>query len=148
MEVVTCKTFLLKKKSFEWGGPSIRGNFICCSTSLFVRKKHKLMEKCVFHYLHLDVKNAPLLLNLLLDSCHGLVEDRQPLRALQSGGGHHVTWRSNQIDLQNGLRCQRCVHSTRSQKRLKRVIVTLIGMASVEQFSPALRASFTASMPS
>lgn len=70
------------------------------------------MEKCAFHYLHLDVKNAPLLLNLLLDSCHGLVEDRQALRALQSGGGHHVAWRSDQVDLQNDSQCQRCVHST------------------------------------
>lgn len=106
------------------------------------------MEKCVFHYLHLDVKNAPLLLNLLLDSCHGLVEDRQALRALQSGGGHHVTWRSDQVDLQNGTQHQRCVRSTGRKTRLKCVIVTFIGMASVEQFSPALRASFTASMPS
>lgn len=106
------------------------------------------MEKSAFHYLHLDVKNTPFLLNLLLDRGHGLVEDRQALRALQSGGGHHITRWSNQVDLQNRLQYQHCVHSTRSQKRLKGVIVTLIGMASVEQFSPALRASFTASMPS
>lgn len=51
------------------------------------------------YYLHLDVKDASLLLNLLLDSSHGLVEDRQALRALQSGGGHHVTRRSDQVDL-------------------------------------------------
>lgn len=57
-----------------------------------------------FDYLHLDVKDAPLLFNLLLDSCHGLVEDRQALRALQSGGGHHVTRWSDQVDLR-GISC-------------------------------------------
>lgn len=50
-------------------------------------------------HLHLDVKDASLLLNLLLDSCHGLVEDRQALCALQSGRCHHVARGSDQVDL-------------------------------------------------
>lgn len=50
-------------------------------------------------HLHLDVKDAPLLLNLLLDGRHGLVEDGQALRALQSGRGHHVAGGSDQVDL-------------------------------------------------
>ena len=50
-------------------------------------------------HLHLDVKDASLLLNLLLDSSHGLVEDRQALCALQSGRGHHVARGCDQVDL-------------------------------------------------
>lgn len=50
-------------------------------------------------YLHLDVKDASLLLNLLLDGSHGLVKDRQALCALQSGCGHHIARWGNQVDL-------------------------------------------------
>lgn len=51
-------------------------------------------------YLHLDVKDTSLLLDLLLDGSHGLVQNRQSLCALQSGRCHHVTRRSDQVNLQ------------------------------------------------
>jgi len=59
-------------------------------------RSHKESE--VTH-LHLDVKDTSLLLNLLLDSRHGQVEDRQALGALQGGRCHHVARGSDQVDL-------------------------------------------------
>lgn len=53
-------------------------------------------------HLHLDVEDAPLLLDLLLDGGHGLVEHRQPLCALQGGRRHHVARGSDQVDLSEG----------------------------------------------
>lgn len=50
-------------------------------------------------HLHLDVEDAPLLLDLFLDGSHGLVQDRQTFCALQGGGRHHVARRSDQVDL-------------------------------------------------
>lgn len=57
-------------------------------------------KKSEIIHLHLDVKDTPLLFNLLLDSSHGLVEDREALCALQGGRRHHVARGSDQVDLQ------------------------------------------------
>lgn len=56
-------------------------------------------------YLHLDVKDTSLLLNLLLNGSHGLVKDRQALCALQSGRGHHIARWSNQVYLSKIRQC-------------------------------------------
>lgn len=67
-------------------------------------KKNNIISPCLHGetevtHLHLDVKDASFLLNLLLDSSHGLVKDRQALCALQSGRCHHVARWSDQVDL-------------------------------------------------
>lgn len=64
-----------------------------------------------FIHLHLDIEDTSLLLDLLLDSSHGLIEDRQALCALQSGRCHHVTRGSNQVDLP-GTRPRQCFSNT------------------------------------
>lgn len=63
-----------------------------------IMKKKKRKEKEIIH-LHLDIKHAPLLFNLLLDSSHGLVENREALCALQGGRRHHIARGSDQVDL-------------------------------------------------
>lgn len=104
-------------------------------------------------HLHLDVEDAPLLLDLFLDGSHGLVQDRQTFCALQGGGRHHVARRSDQVDLRQQDHNKSLVEQPKQfsetpLKTSRSLWLALMGMASVEQPRPALRASFTASMPS
>lgn len=73
--------------------------------SIYIKHEETYLYGINVNYLHLDIKDPSLLLNLLLDGCHGLVKDRQALCALQSGCGHHIARWSNQVDLYTITQC-------------------------------------------